>query len=68
MCCKYLWTQKAEDDYRRRHPGIREKDVLRRAGHEATYDGRPASTCGESILLAFRMRGWIEKETTRKAV
>ena len=60
----YVWTQKAEDDFRRRHPNIREKDVLRRAGEAATYDGKPIGT-GE-IQRAFQMRGWVVNKARYK--
>lgn len=61
----YLWTQKAEDDFRARHPRAREKDILRRAGEPATYDGQPLKV-GE-IANAFKMRGWIVMQKKEKA-
>ena len=60
----YLWTQKAEDDFRTRHPHIREKDVKRRAGEPATYDGATLKT-GE-VSRAFQMRGWISSVKDKK--
>ena len=59
----YLWSKKAEEDYRRRHPSAREKDIRRKAGQEAKYDGKPVK--GE-VLRAFRMRGWIDTVRVRK--
>lgn len=60
----YLWTQKAEDDFRARHPGIKEKDVYRRAGQPATYDGKPLQS--KEIANAFKMRGWIVEKSANK--
>lgn len=59
----YLWTQKAEDDFRTRHPEANEKNIKRRAGQPATYDGKPVTV---TIASAFKMRGWIVEEKQNK--
>ena len=56
----YVWTDKAEKDYRARHP----KSICKRiAGEVATYDGAPVNG---TFLNAFAMRGWIRKSTEQK--
>jgi hypothetical protein len=53
----YVWTAKAEAEYRRRHPG---RECERIAGEEALYDGRPLL---RDYAEAFRERGWIKSDS-----
>jgi hypothetical protein len=53
----YVWTKKAEAEYRSRHPG---KECERIAGEEALYDGRPLL---RDYAEAFRERGWIKSDS-----
>lgn len=53
----YVWTAKAEAEYRSRHPG---KECERIAGEEALYDGRPLL---RDYAEAFRERGWIKSDS-----
>lgn len=57
----YVWTDKAERDYRLRHPGEKCKRI---AGDVATYDGAPV--INDTVRNAFAMRGWIRKSTESK--
>lgn len=63
MSIMYVWTQKAEDDYRAKHPAGPCKRI---AGEEATYDGRPVT--GGSFYQAYAMRGWLRKSDIKKPV
>jgi hypothetical protein len=53
----WVWTAKAEAEYRSRHPG---KECERIAGEEALYDGRPLL---RDYAEAFQERGWIKDDS-----
>lgn len=50
----FVWTQKAEDDFRAKYP---RRPLLRKAGHEVIWEGQPLKT--GSILDGYISRGWI---------
>lgn len=53
----YVWTAKAEADYKEKWPG---QPCKRIAGQEALYDGRPLSSIG-IVIPAYQERGWIKR-------
>lgn len=53
----WVWTAKAEAEYRRRHP---DKECERVEGAEAFYDGRPLL---RDYAEAFQERGWIKDDS-----
>lgn len=51
----YVWTEKAEADYRAKWP---DSPCKRIAGEEALYDGRSLSSI---VIPAYQERGWIKR-------
>lgn len=50
----YVWTQKAERDFKTKYP---RRACQRKAGTEATYDGRKLTS---QFVVAYTERGWID--------
>ncbi len=50
-----VWTKKAEDDFRRKHPG---RPCERVAGQTATWEGKELRK-GSSVALGYREHGWV---------
>lgn len=51
----YVWTEKAEADYREKWP---DSPCKRIAGREALYDGKKLTS---TAIPAYRERGWIKR-------
>ena len=50
----YVWTKKAEREYRERHPHRKNE---RKAGTVVTWEGKELGTC--TILEGYASRGWV---------
>ena len=53
----YVWTKKAETDFRAKYP---HRPLLRKAGHEVIWEGRPI--LAGTILDGYISRGWIAED------